>query len=106
MTSPDECLIFFGILTVVILLATVFYYYPVDNGHLVDRDHCPSCGKLEGGERTGDELIGIFQKKENVRTMYGWDGNSSRLAWYEKYKVHYKCKYCNHQWTSYKIMRQ
>ena len=69
---------------------------------------CPSCGKLWAAEKSGENLMGIFRKNELrliLRAGFPRDSNY-HMAWYEKYKVEYKCKYCSHEWTSFKLRKQ
>lgn len=60
---------------------------------------CPRCGKILGTEKTGEKLIGIFRKNElrpfhrNVLPPV----SAYKMAWHEKYRIHYKCRYCGHE---------
>jgi DNA-directed RNA polymerase subunit RPC12/RpoP len=109
MTTLNDATAALLIFVVIVLgLNPIFHFFSwrVSSESLTDRARCPSCGR-SGGENSGDQLIGIFQKSEERyypglrRGSYG-----EKMARHEKYKVQYKCKYCGHEWTSYKILRQ
>ena len=57
---------------------------------------CPNCGKPWAAEKSREELIGIFRKGEEHGDP---DNPEHRMVWYEKFRMHYKCKYCGHEWT-------
>jgi DNA-directed RNA polymerase subunit RPC12/RpoP len=61
---------------------------------------CPSCGSLWAAEGVGEQLMGIFSKDES--SFFDLDGNSRIRVRYEKYKIHYRCKYCSHKWEFFK----
>ncbi len=105
--APVVLLIFVMIVLALNPIFHLFSWLVSSNESLTDRAKCPGCGHPRGGENSGDELIGIFQKSEE-RYYPGLKSgdHAEKTAWYEKYKVHYKCKYCDHEWTSYKTIRQ
>jgi predicted RNA-binding Zn-ribbon protein involved in translation (DUF1610 family) len=64
---------------------------------------CPNCGKLWAAEKLGDELIGIFRKGEELGDP---DNPEFRMVLYEKFRIHYKCKYCGYEWTILRSRKQ
>lgn len=65
---------------------------------------CPKCGELWAAENLDEELIGIF-RKSHLRFFRGrgpLQDSDIKMVRYGKYKLHHKCKYCGHQWTSFK----
>ncbi len=112
MTMLNDDIAFALIIVVMILLVLNsffhFFSWPVSaDKSVADRASCPSCGRF-GAENSGDQLVGIFQKSEEryYPGLRRGGGYGEKMAWYEKYKVQYKCKYCGHEWTIYKVLRQ
>jgi hypothetical protein len=61
---------------------------------------CPACGKLWAAEKLGEEFMGIFRKNQ-LRLIRGKGApraSDYKMVEYEKHKIHYKCKYCSHEW--------
>jgi hypothetical protein len=67
---------------------------------------CPNCNKLWAAVNTREELIGVFRKNHLPPIRLRGHENSPKMAWFEKYKIHYKCKYCGHEWTVLKSKKQ
>ncbi len=68
--------------------------------------NCPKCWETSAGEKSSDELIGIFRKSEEPGFIQLRGGRDYKMVWYEKYKTHYKCKYCGHEWVLYRVEKQ
>ena len=60
---------------------------------------CPSCSQLSAVESLGEELVGIFRKSELPHFRGKGRETAARMVWHEKYKTHYRCKFCGHQWA-------
>ncbi len=109
-TLNDATAVLLILVVIALALNPIFHFFSwraSSNGSLTDRAKCPSCGHSKGGENLGDELIGIFKKSEERYYPGIRSGDrAEKTAWHEKYKVHYKCKYCGHEWTSYKTISQ
>jgi len=65
---------------------------------------CPKCSKAQAAEKMGEKLMGIFQRVEGQTSSRNSKDNPSFT--YEKYKIHYKCKYCSYEWYYIKAERQ
>lgn len=96
-----------ALLTVVIVIASILCKSESQRNERpqVDRASCPNCHQFLGGEKTGDKLIGMFQKNETLTAM-GGIARRNQVARYEKYEAHYKCIRCNYEWKTYRTMRQ
>ncbi len=72
---------------------------------------CPNCGKRWAGEDMEKKLLGIFQKGTfahrpfTIRGAFGHEMNV-KMAWYEKYEIQRRCKFCGHTWTSIRSIKQ
>jgi hypothetical protein len=70
---------------------------------------CPNCDKFWAAEYLDEKLVGIFQKAHaqprHVRGLVIWD-NDVKMICYEKFEIHYKCKFCGHMWTFLKARKQ
>jgi len=67
-----------------------------------DASQCPQCKVAPAGEKMRDELVGIFRK--SVPTLVQIRGGSNtRMVLHEKYKIHYRCKYCGHEWVIFQV---
>jgi hypothetical protein len=62
---------------------------------------CPRCGNLWAAEKLNEKLIGIFE-----RAKYDQNSRTFAVYNYQKYKTHYKCKYCNNEWLLLKSRKQ
>lgn len=67
---------------------------------------CPNCNKLWAAVNTREELIGVFRKNYlPILRLRGYE-NNPKMAVFEKYKIHYKCKHCGHEWVFLKTKKQ
>jgi hypothetical protein len=72
---------------------------------------CPQCKQLWAAENLDDELLGIFRKNDLrpssilIRGRGSLGENETKMVWYGKYKIYYRCKYCGYEWTSFKSRR-
>src|SRR5688500_12763460 len=72
---------------------------------------CPNCGKLWAGENVKEKLLGIFQKGTFAHRPFTIKGvffqeMDVKMAWYEKYEIQRRCKFCGHEWISIKSIKQ
>jgi hypothetical protein len=66
------------------------------------RPPCPQCQEVRAGEKTRDELVGIFRKSVSPFVQLRGGSNSRRVL-HEKYKIYYKCKYCGFEWVGFRV---
>jgi Zn-finger nucleic acid-binding protein len=62
---------------------------------------CPNCRGLWAAEKLGEKIMGIF-RKDQLRLIRGKGfprASDYKMVEYEKYEIHYRCKYCSHEWT-------
>jgi hypothetical protein len=78
-----------------------------------DAEHevkCPGCGKSWAAENSGEELIGMFRKSQprifQRRGLLPFGDSDVKMVWYEKYRIHYKCKLCGYEWELLKSRKQ
>ncbi len=64
-------------------------------------NQCPKCQKSKAIV-TNEETLGIFKKDIDEK---GGRGREAMMVPHEKIKFYYRCKYCDHKWTSTKIKR-
>jgi hypothetical protein len=71
---------------------------------------CPSCGKFLDVEKSKEELIGVFRKNKPRPFLLNGKGfplaNDDKMARYEKYRIHYECRYCGHEVTLLESRKQ
>ncbi len=72
---------------------------------------CPNCQKPWAGQYLREELLGVFRKSERRLMLFEGKDRLPResdyqMVWYEKFKIHYQCKYCGHEWSLLKSRRQ
>jgi hypothetical protein len=62
---------------------------------------CPQCRCLRARGDVREELVGISKKwwRPKVRTNF-IPGTQDEIAWHENYRLHHRCKFCGHEWTS------
>ena len=61
---------------------------------------CPQCGEDWAAVSQNEELIGLFQKTQQVGKA-SYYGDNTKMVQYGKYRLYYKCKACGHEWISY-----
>lgn len=92
----------FAILAIIILsIELLSLYRRIINAS--NKLRCPDCGRTRAAQKVRDELMGIFRKGEEHGDP---DNPEFRMAWYEKFRIHYRCKYCGHEWTFLESRRQ
>lgn len=69
---------------------------------------CPGCGKSWAAEKSGEELIGMFRKAQpkGRPSLFPFGDSDVKMVRYEKYRIHYKCKFCGHEWEFLKSRKQ
>lgn len=66
---------------------------------------CPKCSKDWAAEKLSEKLAGVFQKK-GFLTFFINNKPEDTFTTYERYKIHYRCKYCSYEWQFIKTKRQ
>ena len=64
-----------------------------------NENKCPQCGEDWAAVSQNEALVGIFPKAQLVRTSR--HSSDVKMVQYGKYRLHYKCKACDHEWVSY-----
>lgn len=54
---------------------------------------CPQCRQTWAAEKRGEKIAGIFQKRARLR-----NNSEDRYITYQKYRIHYRCRYCAYEW--------
>lgn len=100
------------IIGIFILLAIAFNFWEKYSEYISEK-RCPSCSQDNAAQIIKDEFVGIFLKSKFIggfkigHGLPGFNtGNNYGAAMYEKYKLYNKCKFCGHEWVSYKSRRQ
>jgi hypothetical protein len=111
MTNIEVFLFVFFVVILLVSSRLVFRNSSQDYGKddgLINIKHCPNCGKPWATEKLSEELIGVFRKNELRPFQKGVFPRTSdyKMAYYEKYKIHNKCKYCNHEIISFESRKQ
>lgn len=65
---------------------------------------CPRCGKGWAAQKLSERLAGVFQKKDFI-TFYINNKPEDVFTTYERYNIHYRCKYCLYEWQFIKTKR-
>ena len=64
---------------------------------------CPKCGEPQAAEKMGEKLMGVFRK--SLESLNKTESPQGNFFTYEKYNIHYKCKYCSYEWLIIKTKR-
>lgn len=71
---------------------------------------CPQCHRWWAGQKIHTELVGIFRKDVLRREAYMRPARRyrkmSEMRTHEKYKLHYRCKFCGYEWSSFLVRAQ
>ncbi len=103
------------IIILTLVLAGIIYNLWERYREKISERHCPNCHKDNAAQIIKEEFAGVFRKNRNefgfgLRFIRGLPGSTNSnvfvTAWYEKYKVHNKCKFCGHEWVSHKLRMQ
>ncbi len=107
MTLYTFCAISLGVLALLVFIAIALNYWRslLFGVSLTDPALCPYCRRCEG-EKSGDELMGRFQKTERRYKLSGWERSPGNIIWYEKHKIQYKCKQCGREWDFLAVIKQ
>ena len=62
---------------------------------------CPNCGKIWVAEKLGEKMIGIFRRTP----LASRENPEGGFVTYGKFKIHYNCKVCSHEWLLIKVKR-
>lgn len=66
---------------------------------------CPKCGKAWAAEKLSEKLVGVSRKKDFI-TLYLNNKPQDTFTIYERFKIHYRCKYCFYEWQFIKTKGQ
>lgn len=99
MSTQNELMwlpVFWWILQVTIVLGGLVFFVWLLVEQLLQERKCPACQKLEAAQIEWEELLGRFTRVEGRGQR-----NKSYLysVRYEKYRYHYRCKYCGFEWS-------
>jgi hypothetical protein len=64
-------------------------------------EQCPKCGRLWAAVKLDEKRTDVFTKKYFVKFLH-----IDISAAYERYKIHYRCRYCSYEWQFIKTRRQ
>jgi hypothetical protein len=98
------------ILIILILVAVCAYLWKLYKDS-ESYSRCPNCGKVWAGENMKEKLLGIFQKGISANRSLTIKGSlfqemDVKMAWYEKYEIQRRCKFCGHEWISIRSIKQ
>jgi hypothetical protein len=96
-----------GVLSAIAVAGLVVGLVPVWSGLVIfDWRRCPRCRAWRTRQVVREEVLGIFPRGVPVGRVHWDDGPWSadsdqyKTVRYAKYRVHYRCKRCGHEWTS------
>ncbi len=92
-----QCLLVIGIFLFLSAIAVLVFF-------ITSFNQCPKCQKSKAIVLTDEETLGIF-KKDILRNSGRSSSSTAKMVPHEKVKFYYRCKYCDHEWTSTKIKR-
>lgn len=106
LTRYWEAMIFAVSLLFVITMsmAGIFFFWKSSKSDEIEAQ-CPKCRKLWAAEKLGEKLTGVFQKR-GFMVFYVNNKPQDTFTAYERYNIHYRCRYCFYEWQFIKTKRQ
>ena len=103
----------FKILIAIPILLVLAFNLWEKYSEFVSERRCPNCNQNNASQVMKEELVGIFLKSKfrlGYKIGHGLPepdtANNFGAAMHEKYKLYNKCKFCGHEWISYRSRRQ